>query len=182
MIPPPAYREAGGETFDGHTGLVFDPLAAVDSSADYTVLLLLHPERMARLVNNHAMDPEQPGLGEVLDRLTEKTWGAEEPADSYRRAVQDAAERSVLNGMLREAMNPDNPARVRAIIEDRLTQLGGVLTGMSDPSPHDKLAAADIRRFLNRQESLDPDARRPALPPGAPIGANASGVRARPRR
>lgn len=182
MIPPPAYREAGGETFDGHTGLVFDPLAAVDSAADYTVLLLLHPERMARLVNNHALDPGQPGLGEVLDRLTEKTWGAEEPADSYRRAVQDAAERSVLNGLLREAMNPDNPARVRALIEDRLTQLGGVLTGMSDPSPHERLAAADIRRFLNRKESLDPDARRPTLPRGAPIGADASGVWPRPQR
>ena len=182
MIPPPAYREAGGETFDGHTGLVFDPLAAVDSAADYTVLLLLHPERMARLVNNHALDPGQPGLGEVLDRLTEKTWGAEEPADSYRRAVQDAAERSVLNGLLREAMNPDNPARVRALIEDRLTQLGGVLTGMSDPSPHEELAAADIRRFLNRKESLDPDTRRPTLPRGAPIGANAYGVWPRPQR
>ena len=187
MIPPPAYREPGGETFDGHTGLVFDPLAAADVAADYTVLLLLHPERMARLVNNHAMDPDQPGLGEVLDRLTAKTWGAEEPADSYRRAVQDAAERSVLNGMRREAMNPDNPARVRAVIEERLRQLGQTLAAEENPSPHERLATADIHRFLTRDESLDPNARRPVLPPGSPIGspsagAGASGVRARPRR
>ena len=175
MIPPPAYRETGGETFDGHTGLVFDPLAAADTSADYTVELLLHPERMARLVNNNLLDADQPGLDEVLDALTGRTWGAAEPGDRYRRAVQDAAERSVLNGMMREAMNPQNPARVRAIIEDRLVALGSSLPGAEDATPHERLAAADIHRFLNRDESLDPDAVRPELPPGSPIGgANAS--------
>ncbi len=183
LIPPPAYRVSGGETFDGHTGLVFDPLAAVDTSADYTVLLLLHPERMARLVNNQAMDSSQPGLGEVLDRLVEKTWGAGEPEDGYRRAVQDAAERSVVNGMMREAQNPDNPARVRAVIEDRLRTLGGRLAGMEDASAHEMLATADIHRFLDREESLDPEAKRPALPPGSPIGAALSGASPiRPRR
>ena len=183
MIPPPAYRESGGETFDGNTGLVFDPLAAADTSADYTVELLLHPERMARLVNNHALDPDQPGLTEVLDRLVEKTWGAGEPADGYRRAVQDGAERAVLNGMMREAMNPENPARVRAVLEDRLTALGGTLTGMSATTPHETLAMADIRRFLDRDESLDPNASRPERPPGSPIGgASASGARRIPGR
>lgn len=181
MIPPPAYRERGAETFDGHTGLVFDPLAAADTSADYTVELLLHPERMARLVNNHALDPDQPGLAEVLDRLTEVTWGEDEPEGSYRRAVQDAAERSVLNGMMREAQNPDNPARVRAVVEDRLRALGVSLGEMDSRTPHETLAAADIHRFLNRDESLDPNARRPARPQGSPIGgAAASGIPRRP--
>ncbi len=181
MIPPPAYRERGTETFDGHTGVVFDPLAAADTSADYTVELLLHPERMARLVNNHALDPDQPGLSEVLDRLTEATWGEDEPDDTYHRAVQDAAERSVLNGMMREALNPDNPARVRAVIEDRLVALGESLGEMDDRSPHEELAWMDIDRFLDRDDSLDPNARRPALPPGSPIGgASASGERIHP--
>ena len=171
LIPPPAYRETGGETFDGHTGLVFDPLAAADASADYTVELLLHPERMARLVNNHALDPEQPGLGEVLDRLLETTWGADEPGDDYRKAVQQAAERSALNGLMREASNPDNPARVRAVVEDRLASLGERLGAAEGLSPHERLAFADIGRFLAREQSLDPDARRPTLPPGSPIGS-----------
>ncbi len=171
LLPPPAYRERGGETFDGHTGLVFDPLAAADTSADYTVLLLLHPERMARLVNNHARDPDQPGLGEVLDQLVAVTWSRGEPDSGYLRAVQDAAERSVINAMMREAMNPDNPVRVRAILEDRLAALGGRLGAREERTPHEMLAAADIHRFLNRTESLDPNARRPELPPGSPIGS-----------
>ncbi len=170
LIPPPAYRERGGEAFDGHTGLVFDPLAAADTSADYTVLLLLHPERMARLVNNHARDPAQPGLSEVLDRLVEATWGGAEPDSTYLRAVQDAAERSVIDAMMREATNPDNPARVRAILEDRLRELGATL-GSIARTPHEQLAVGDIHRFLNRTESLDPHARRPSLPPGSPIGS-----------
>jgi hypothetical protein len=183
LIPPPAYREGGAETFDGDTGLVFDPLAAADTSADYTVELLLHPERMARLVNNHAMDGDQPGLAEVLDRLVEKTWGAAEPEDTYRRAVQDAAERSVLNGMMREAMNPDNPARVRAVLEDRLMALGTTLGDLSAATPHETLAVADIHRFANRDQSLDPNASRPERPPGSPIGgASASGTRRIPSR
>ena len=179
LLPPPAYREGGGETFDGHTGLVFDPLAAADTSADYTVLLLLHPERMARLVNNHALDPEQPGLGEVLDRLLEATWAAPESEDTYLKAVGEAAERSVLNGMVREAQNPDNPARVRAILEDRLAGLGQRLAAAEGLSPHERLAAADIRRFAERAESLDPNARRPDLPPGSPIGSPSGSPRGR---
>ena len=181
LLPPPAYREGGGETFDGHTGLVFDPLAAADTSADYTVLLLLHPERMARLVNNHALDPEQPGLGEVLDRLLEATWAAPESDDPYLRAVGEAAERSVLNGMMREAQNPDNPARVRAVLEDRLAYLGDRLEAADGLSPHERLAAADIRRFSERAESLDPNARRPELPPGSPIGSPSGSPSGSPR-
>ena len=74
----------------------------------------------------------------MLDRLVGKTWGAAEPDGSYRRMVQDAAERSVLNGMMREAMNPDNPARVRAVLEDRLMTLGTTLAGMARrDSPRD---------------------------------------------
>ncbi len=171
LLPPPAYRERSGETFDGYTGLVFDPLAVAETSADYTVLLLLHPERMARLVNNHARDPEQPGLAEVLDQLIAATWGEGEPDSGYLRAVQDAAERSVIDAVMREAMNPDNPARVRAILEDRLTALGARLGAMEERTPHEMLATADIHRFLNRTESLDPNARRPELPPGSPIGS-----------
>jgi len=44
------------------------------------VSLLLDEERAARLVPQHALDPEQPGLDQVLGRLVAATFGAT-PAD-----------------------------------------------------------------------------------------------------
>ena len=67
LIPPPAYRYGDGEPFPRHTGILFDPLTAADVSADYTLSLLLHPERMARLVDYHSRDTDNLGLGEVVD-------------------------------------------------------------------------------------------------------------------
>lgn len=172
LIPPPAYRAPQGETFEGHTGLTFDPLAAVASSAQFTVSALLHPERMARLVEYHAWGSSYPGLDEVLDGLIEVTWKTPPPQDRYGGEVQHTAQRVVLDELLRRASDGENIASVRAILTEKLLELAEWLESRPAPSSHDKLAAADIRRWEGRPYSPEIPGRAPEVPPGSPIGSH----------
>jgi hypothetical protein len=173
MIPPPAYRYEEGEIFPRATGLLFDPLTAADLAADFTASLILHPERMARLVEYGSRSSEYPGLDDVVDRLIEKTWRAPRASTGYLAQVQDVAERTVLDTMLQEASSADNPARVRAILTAKLDELADRLESESAQasSAHRKLALEDIRRWQNRPEGTVPRPKAPPLPPGDPIGS-----------
>ena len=172
MIPPPAFRHDEGEVFAGHTELLFDPLGAAEAAADFTVGEILHPARMARLVVYGSMG-DYPDLEEVTDRLLTATWATSPEADAYRRQVQHAIQRAVVDRMMQEAGSAATMTAARAVLSHRLAELAGRLEAVVDPSPHERLVAADIRRWQERIENTTPG---PALqlPPGDPIGGAAA--------
>jgi hypothetical protein len=170
MIPPPAYRYDEGETFPRATGLLFDPLTAADVAADFTASLVFHPERMARLVEYGSRSEEYPGLDDVLERVLEKTWYRTTPPSGYLAQVQEVAQRSVLDTLLREASSADNPARVRALLTAGLDGLADRLESDSGATAHQRLALEDIRRWQSRPEGTVPRPKAPPLPAGDPIG------------
>ena len=172
MIPPPAYRYDQGEMFPRHTGLLFDPLTAADVSADYTLSLLLHPERMARLVDHNARDETYLGLEEVITAVFERTWKALVPADRYKAKVKEVAERSALDEILKEASSSQNPSRVRAVLSAQLENLAQWLeSSASGLNAHGTLALEDIRRWQHRPEGVIDAPLKPETPPGSPIGS-----------
>ena len=172
MIPPPAFRHDEGEVFAGHTELLFDPLGAAEAAADFTVGEILHPQRMARLVVYGSMG-DYPGLEEVTDRLMEATWGTAEETGEYRARVQHAIQRAVVDRMMQQAGSAATMTEVRAILSDRLNDLAGRLEALMSPTPHQRLVAADIRRWQARIENTTPG---PSLrlPAGDPIGGQSS--------
>ena len=168
MIPPPAYRHGEGEAFPGNTELLFDPLAAAEAAANFSVGEILHPQRMARLVVFGSMG-DYPDLEEVADRLVQATWDAPQPRDAYRQRVLHAVQRSVVDRMMQQASSAANPAEVRAVLSDRLERLAARAEGTSAPSPHQRLVAADIRRWQSRMENTVPGPQI-QMPAGDPIG------------
>ncbi len=174
MIPPPADRyEYEGEQFDRNTDLFFDPLAAAEASASFTVGEILNPQRMARLVSFGAMG-DYPTLEEVTDKLISATWGATPPGDRYHRQVLNAAQRAVIDAMMIQASNAENTSSVRSVLSDRLGKLAARLEAQTTRTPHEAAAVADIRRWEKRPEATVP-ATVLKLPAGDPIGgANAS--------
>ena len=168
MIPPPAFRHDEGEVFAGHTELLFDPVGAAEAAADFTVGEILHPQRMARLVVYGSMG-DYPGLEEVVDRLMEATWSAADETGEYRARVQHAIQRAVVDRMMLQTGSAGTMTEVRAILSDRLDALAGRLEAVVNPTPHQRLVAADIRRWQARIENTTPG---PSLrlPAGDPIG------------
>ncbi len=165
LIPPPAYRYGQGEPFPGRTGLLFDPLGAAEGSAALSIQTLLHPARMARLVTYGSMG-DYPDLEEVIDRLLEVTWQADEPDDEYLEQLLHVIQRVTIDEMMRQAGNTENSGEVRAVLAHRLDQLATRMARF--PDAHRSNAAADIRRWQQRVEDATP-ARPLQLPAGDPI-------------
>ncbi|MXW18150.1 MAG: DUF5117 domain-containing protein [Gemmatimonadetes bacterium] len=177
MIPPGAFRHQEGEVFPGHTELLFDPLGAAEAAADFTVGEILHPARMARLVVYGSMD-DNPDLEEVVDRLIGATWGTATERDEYRTRVQHVIQRAVVDRMMRHAGSAGTMTEARAVLSDRLDRLAGQLEALMAASPHQRLVAADIRRWQQRIENTTP-APSLQLPAGDPIGGNGGRGRSR---
>ena len=82
LFPPRAFNYGRTrESFKSKTGVAFDPFGAVETASAMTLGILLHPERVTRLVQHNSLDSSQLGLVEVLDDLIAnsfqkmlKTW------------------------------------------------------------------------------------------------------------
>lgn len=173
MIPPPAFRHSEGESFPGRTEQIFDPIAAAEASAAFTVGEVLHPARMSRLVLYGSMG-DAPDLEEVVDRLMEVTWGVSDPDNGYHARVLHSVQRTVADQMMQQASMDGNPSDVRAILADRLERLASQIEGAGAPTPHERLVAGDIRRWQSGIENTVPG---PViqLPAGDPIGGSTRG-------
>ncbi len=162
------------ELFPRTTGEGFDPLSPGTIAADVTIGFVLQPDRAARMVAQHAVDPTLPGLGEVIDRFTKATFDAP-TASPYEAEVRRAAERVLVDRVQWLAMSAPN-GQVRALASLKLQSLatrmrGTAATANESDRAQRTLLSADIKRFLERP-SADPVKIVPAAPapPGAPIG------------
>ena len=174
-IPPRPYGyEPHRELFQRYTGPAFDAVSPAVVASELVVSLVLQPERAARLVEQHALDPRMPGFTQVMDRVVEATFGRT-TRDTYEAAVSRATQRVVAEELMRLAYGAPMPqVRAEAALElDQLrARLASTAAGGSEPERAHRLAlATEIQRFQERP--YEPARRAPALqiPPGAPIGS-----------
>ena len=174
LIPPrPPDYGLTRELFPRYTGGAFDAITPATVAAGHVAGNLLAPERAARLVEQHALDPSLPGLDEVIDTLVATAFNAA-TRTLYEAEIKRAVERVVIEELIDLAGNASMP-QVRALatyaLQRRATALGQVAAA-SDVATRasSALLAGDIRRFLNRPATPAPRASSVDLPPGAPIG------------
>jgi hypothetical protein len=172
-IPPrPAGWGRHRELFARYTGDGFDPISPASIAADVTIGFALQPERAARMVAQHAVDPTLPGLDEVIDRLVKATFAAN-AATPYEQEIRRATSRALVERLMWLAGGAPMP-QVRAIASSALAGLERPAQPVARQSDADRAArnlmTADIKRFLERPaEPLKAPSTYDA-PPGAPIG------------
>ncbi len=169
MIPPRAFGMASGETFEKRTGVTFDPLGAAASAAELSLGLIFMRARMARLVEYHSRDTENPSLELVVDRVLDATWRSEPPSNSYHASVQRTIQRVALDKIIEQAGSARNTPQVRAILDAAVSDLAAWLEAQ-ERDPHQQLALEDIRRWQERPEGLLERSEAPDAPQGSPIG------------
>jgi hypothetical protein len=175
LIPPrpPGYG-MHRELFPRTTGDTFDPLGPATIAADVTIGFVLQLDRAARMVGQHAVNPQMPGLEDVIDRLITATFDAP-TASPYEAAVRRAEERVLVDRVMWLASASPN-SQVRAIAAFKLSKLRTRLQGTAGKTDADNaqrtLLAADIKRFIERPMDVNRPVPLPApdAPPGAPIG------------
>jgi hypothetical protein len=152
---------------------VFDPLAAADVAAGLTLDMLLAPDRLSRLVDQHRRDPAEPGAGEVLGRLIDTAFDtASVPA--RQAEIRQRVQTRVVLTLAQIARAADASPEAKGEIETRLRDLAVRLKaapGTGAERAH-RLWLADL--LTDKDELTRALARpglRPAIPPGMPIGA-----------
>jgi hypothetical protein len=171
LPPRPSGYGRHRELFPRNTGPAFDPLTPAAVAADLTISNMLRPDRAARLVSQHALDPSLPGLEEVLDRLAAlclQSGGS----GGYEEEVSRTVSRVAIDRMMALAATAPMP-QVRAITTQRLEYLRGQLEDAGRPGmdrAFRMLLTADIHRFLQRPAEPYRLPAASSAPPGAPIG------------
>jgi hypothetical protein len=168
-IPPrPSGWGMHRELFARYTGDAFDPISPAAIAADVTIGFTLQPDRAARMVAQHALDPTLPGLTDVIDALRTATFKAA-VATPYEQEIRRATARALVERLIWLAGGAPMP-EVRAEATEALTQISRIGLPSGTDTAATQLLAADIKRFLERP--MEP-IRTPATldaPPGAPIG------------
>ena len=171
-IPPrPSGWARHRELFARYTGDGFDPISPAATAADVTIGFLLQPDRAARIVGQHAIDPSLPGLDDVIDRMIAATFKAE-ASTPYEQEIRRATSRALVERLIWLAGGAPMP-QVRAVATRKLSQIQtasplGVAT--SEDSASTLLMATDIKRFLERPAEAVKEPVTFDAPPGAPIG------------
>jgi hypothetical protein len=175
LIPPrpPGYQRTR-EDFRIRTQPVFDALAPAEAVADHVSGFLLNQERAARLVQFHARDPRNPGLGEVIDRILSATWKAP-AATGYAGEIQHSVNSIILLDLMGLASGERASNQVRAIASLKLDQLKNWLASQSRLAVDENHRAFlfysldQIKRFQDDPKKMNLT---PAQPPpdGQPIG------------
>ena len=171
-IPPrPAGWGRHRELFARYTGDVFDPISPASIAADVTIGFVLQPDRAARMVAQHALDPSLPGLNDVIERLRKATFGAA-VTSPYEQAIRRAEAQALVERLMwlgAGAPMPEVRAAATAALS-RIAQTAGLPSASEEDRDAQQLIAADVKRFMERPMETAKTPVTYDAPPGAPIG------------
>ncbi len=174
QIPPrPSGYRAGREFFPRWTGGMFDVITPGVVLADHTLRSIFDNSKAARIVQQNAVDPSIPGLGDVIDRVFGSVFGAS-GTSPYESEISRAVEWLAVTRVMGLAGNAPMP-QVRAIalkkLEDQKEALAGLMASAGESEiAHLSLLSGTIERFLKDPTTPPTVPGAPSAPPGAPIG------------
>ncbi len=173
LVPPAAYGwERDREYPTGYTGATLDLLSLAEASVQHTLDLLLHPQRLARLRQQAALDPTQLSGAELHAALFQGVFaGGHEPG--LPGALRRRTGAALLARWRDLVVSGEAAPEVRAAAWQALRDAADWLQQQPD-------AGGDWRRFYDYQSWLierfvaDPGDLKPMqprrMPPGSPIG------------
>ncbi|MFT4758071.1 MAG: hypothetical protein ACI9XO_000815 [Paraglaciecola sp.] len=176
LIPPqPIGYSRDRELFKTNTSMIFDPLAAAETSANNTLKFILNPERLARVVEQNARNSAAfISLNELLENLNtiDKNRGETTPFDNEMIVL---VEKLTMQHLFQLASHNKGNQQVAAAALFQINKLEKVLisknNGMSNA--HETYLTFQIEQFKKHPENYKMPAT-PAMPTGSPIGCGHS--------
>ena len=174
LFPPRAYGyDRTRESFKSKLGVEFDAFSAVETSSEMTLELLLHPQRVSRLIAHKSLDDSQLGFEELLDELIaisfKKTY-----KDSYYQELQNIINMAVLKQLFYLSSNKNKYPQVSAIVDFKLKEIKLYLKDGKSKGLQKMYDKAMIEMMSSFQKNPTSFKRQnsPKIPDGSPIGTN----------
>jgi hypothetical protein len=178
LIPPqPAGYSRHRELFLTYTGIIFDPLGAAESSINHTLNFLMHPQRLARLVTQHAFDTKQPGPAGLLDQVF-KSIRENRSATGLEGEISRLIEKRALTRLLGLASSreiyPQVSAAALSMIDELKVNFQSRMIRSEDQEDiaHYRYLEQKIEEFFIDPSQFVLPAEK-EMPPGSPIGCSA---------
>lgn len=174
LFPPRAYGyNRTRESFKSKLGVEFDAFSAVETSSEMTLELLLHPQRVSRLIAHKSLDNSQLGFEELLDELIANSI-KKTHKDTYYQELQNIINLEVLEQLFYLSSNKNQYPQVNAIVDFKLDEIKSYLkdgksTGLQ--KMYDKAMIEMISSFEKNPTSFKRQ-NAPKIPDGSPIGTN----------
>lgn len=166
LFPPRAFGYGRSrESFNGKTGVTFDPLSAANTASDMTLKFLLQPQRANRLLLQKSLDDKQLSLDEVLTTLIDNSFD-KKYNDAYLNEIQHQINANVLKYMMNLAVNDESYFMTKAVANKAISQLLKTFLNLQDTSMQ---YAIMIKEFYEHPEKFQLEAS-PKIPDGSPIG------------
>ena len=174
LFPPRAFNYGRTrESFKSKTGVAFDPFGAVETASAMTLGLLLHPERVTRLVQHKSLDSSQLGLVEVLDEVIVNSF-QKSNKDPYYQELQNIVNYQVLNHLFHLSSNKNMYWQVNAIVNDKIDTISSLLSN-SKATGIQKIYQKDMIKMISNFKKNPTKFKKPItpkIPDGSPIGNN----------
>ena len=165
LIPPKAYGESRTrESFQGRTGVTFDPISAAESAAGHTLNLLLTAQRLIRVAEQHDKNNKVPGIDTILKDVFAKTIQRKSAnQNQLAQRINYLVLDTVVSSLAQETMAPE----VRGSIQSKLLELHRWLKKQKRDA-HKQIMANQLDLYWQTGEwksKFKPK----SLPPGSPI-------------
>jgi len=177
LLPPRAFGyPRTRETFNVHTGVAFDALAAAETASELTLQMILQNERAARLVEYHARDSNNPSLSEVIKKVLNMTWYTDRK-NGMNGEIQRVVDMVALYNLMNLVSNKNSTNQVKA---ETMAKIAGLKKWLIQKQKrqrnnsllaHYKHAITIIDKFEKDTSSIAIN--KPLAPPaGSPIGTD----------
>lgn len=172
LFPPRAigyYRTR--ESFKSKVGVAFDAFSAVETTSEMTLNLLLHPQRMSRLIAHKSLEKRQLGLAELIDELVVKTI-KKTHKDTYYQELQNVINTKVLEQLFYLGAYKNQYQQVNAIVLFKLNEIKEIIQNKKSEGLQKIYDAAMVKMidgYLKNPTSFKKQSA-PKIPDGSPIG------------
>jgi hypothetical protein len=170
LFPPRAYGYSRTrESFKSKVGVAFDPFGAVQTTTQFTLSFLLHPDRANRLIQHKSLDNSQLGLKEVLDALIKDSFN-KNYKDSYYQALQEIVKTEILNAMFVLAADQNIYPQVKAAINSSINTIVQNLKKNTKNALNNEYIqmVSDFKKNPSKYMKINA----PKIPDGSPIGSD----------
>jgi hypothetical protein len=164
-LVPLAYGESDSrERFDGKTGLIPDPVSMAASAANHSLQLILNPQRLNRLAQQHNADANVPSPAQLSSQIFKQVfndWNENNASPLHQRLLATA-----VNALIKTVQHAELAPEGRLLMMSEIQRMKDTLAASNNNFA--KQLAADIDGFIEDGEwpkNYEPE----ALPPGSPI-------------
>jgi hypothetical protein len=161
------------ESFSSKLGVAFDPFSVVATASEMTLSLLLHPQRVSRLITHKSLNKRQLGLVELLDELIAKTIKKSHD-DPYYQELQNTINNNVLEQLFRLSTVKNLYPQVSAIVHFKLREIKEIITEKKAEGIqkiYEEAMVQKVDQFIENPTSFKKTFA-PKIPDGSPIGSD----------